>query len=339
MVTAIVMVLALVGSFFLQLPQCMVLHLMNWGKSVRLTHGPVITAYNPNTVDWVMLRRDLENLLGTCGGCGPILIRLSWHDAGTFNKTDSSGGPRALQRLAPGSTDPAHMGLDGARSLLQAYKTRHPAVGYADLWALAAVTAVKAMGGPDVPFRAGRIDGTDATPIPVGQLPDASQGANHLRAIFYRMGFSDADIVALSGAHTVGRCHADRTGYSGQWTSSPLRFDSEYFKLLLNCDWKESPPGSNRRLANGLAQMACSKHPGLMMLPSDYALATDPSFRVHVESFAEDQPTFFKAFASAFQRMQELGHEDLKEPYSKILPIIVDNVVIQPSAAKLAADT
>ena len=128
------------------------------------------------------------------------------------------------------------MGLDGARSLLQTYKTRHPAVGYADLWALAAVTAVKAMGGPDVPFRAGRIDGTEASPIPVGQLPDASQGANHLRAIFYRMGFSDADIVALSGAHTVGRCHADRTGYSGQWTSSPLRFDSEYFKLLLNCD-------------------------------------------------------------------------------------------------------
>lgn len=39
------------------------------------------------------------------------------------------------------------------------------------------------------------------------QLPDASQGAEHLREVFYRMGFNDREIVALSGAHTLGRCH------------------------------------------------------------------------------------------------------------------------------------
>jgi len=41
----------------------------------------------------------------------------------------------------------------------------------------------------------------------VGRLPDASQGAQHLRDVFYRMGFDDEAIVALSGAHTLGRCH------------------------------------------------------------------------------------------------------------------------------------
>jgi catalase (peroxidase I) len=42
---------------------------------------------------------------------------------------------------------------------------------------------------------------------PNGRLPDASQGAQHLRDVFGRMGFNDREIVALSGGHTLGRCH------------------------------------------------------------------------------------------------------------------------------------
>ena len=41
---------------------------------------------------------------------------------------------------------------------------------------------------------------------PDGRLPDASKGPPHLRDIFYRMGFNDQEIVALSGAHALGRC-------------------------------------------------------------------------------------------------------------------------------------
>ena len=37
------------------------------------------------------------------------------------------------------------------------------------------------------------------------RLPDGSKGAPHLRDIFYRMGFNDQEIVALSGAHALGR--------------------------------------------------------------------------------------------------------------------------------------
>lgn len=51
---------------------------------------------------------------------------------------------------------------------------------------------------------------------PNGRLPDASKGSQHIRDVFYRMGFSDRDIVALSGAHTLGRCHTDRSGYAGR---------------------------------------------------------------------------------------------------------------------------
>ena len=38
-------------------------------------------------------------------------------------------------------------------------------------------------------------------------LLDANLGAPHLRDVFHRMGFSDQEIVALSGAHSLGFCH------------------------------------------------------------------------------------------------------------------------------------
>ena len=83
------------------------------------------------------------------------------------------------------------------------------------------------MAGPHIPWRAGRIDGTAVNTTPDGRLPDGAQGADHLRnvsisihaqiprsqffpQVFYRMGFNDQDIVALAGAHALGRCHRDR---------------------------------------------------------------------------------------------------------------------------------
>ena len=60
--------------------------------------------------------------------------------------------------------------------------------------------------GPTIPWRAGRGDclGAEGCP-PKENLPDASKNAAHLRDVFYRMGFNDQEIVALSGAHTLGR--------------------------------------------------------------------------------------------------------------------------------------
>ncbi len=78
---------------------------------------------------------------------------------------------------------------------------------------------MESMGGPTIPFRFGRPDHTDGEKSPPdGRLPDADKGsplatAAHLRDIFYRMGFDDKGIVALSGAHALGRCHEDASGF------------------------------------------------------------------------------------------------------------------------------
>ena len=44
------------------------------------------------------------------------------------------------------------------------------------------------MAGPKIPWRPGRIVGFAAQFTFDGRLPEATQGADHLRSIFYRMG-------------------------------------------------------------------------------------------------------------------------------------------------------
>ena len=56
------------------------------------------------------------------------------------------------------------------------------------------------MGGPSIPWRPGRSDEVDGKKSPPdGRLPDAAQGQDHIRDIFYRMGFNDQEIVCGDG--------------------------------------------------------------------------------------------------------------------------------------------
>lgn len=173
---------------------------------------------------------DLTDLI-LSRNCGPILIRLSWHDAGVY--ANGSGCPNAAMRFTDGGEGKfgANAGLpEVAIRLLAPIAQKYAKdISNADLWALAANVAIKCMGGPVIPTRFGRIDAkssAESVESQVMRLPDGDKGADHLRAIFNPKGFNDKDIVALSGAHTVGRCHVDRSGFDGPWTENPLTFDN-----------------------------------------------------------------------------------------------------------------
>lgn len=132
------------------------------------------------------------------------------------------------RRFDPELSDGANAGLSIAQDMLKPMKEKFPDVSVADTWTFAGAEAVRLCGGPEIEHSFGRSDAAsdDACP-PNGRLPDATQGAKHLRDVFYRMGFDDREIVALSGAHTLGRCHLSRSGFDGPWTTNPLKFDNE----------------------------------------------------------------------------------------------------------------
>lgn len=142
--------------------------------------------------------------------------------------------PRTLPAAFAGSGN-GRPQLFGANCVLL---EKFPWITYSDLWILAGVCAIQEMQGPIVPYRPGRADRDMAACTPDGRLPDATQGADHLRNIFYRMGFNDQEIVALSGAHALGRCHTDRSGFDGPWTFSPTVLTNDYYRLLLEEKWQ-----------------------------------------------------------------------------------------------------
>lgn len=267
--------------------------------------------------DFDAVRADVKAILKKPGyddgSIGPVLVRLAWHASGTYDKaTDTGGSNGAGMRYTAEGEDPANNGLEHGRLFLEPLKKKHPWITYADLWTLAGATAVEALGGPHIEWKPGRSDFGDDTLLPPrGRLPDGSQGQDHLRAVFYRMGFNDQEIVALAGAHALGRCHADRSGYDGPWVVNPTRFSNQFYKLLLKLKWHPKDWQGKRKDAP--FQWA-AKAPGadddeeeLMMLPTDMSLVQDPSFREWVEKYAEDKDLFYKDFAAVFSKLLELG--------------------------------
>lgn len=257
------------------------------------------------------IKQDIHTLLTQPtyddGSAGPILVRLAWHSCGTYSLTTDTGGSNgAGMRYEAEGGDPANAGLQHARVFLEPIKSRYGQhITYSDLWTLAGVVAVEAMGGPRCEWKGGRTDFVDDSKLPPrGRLPDGAKGSKHLRDVFYRMGFGDQEIVALSGAHNLGRCHADRSGFEGAWVNSPTRFSNTYFKLMISEEWKE------KVLENGTRQFVHYDEDSgeeLMMLPTDLALVQDESFRPWVELYARDKERFFADFAKAFAKLLELG--------------------------------
>jgi cytochrome c peroxidase len=261
--------------------------------------------------DWTQIKANLESLYdderalnpsidgaeGAKGGGGfvaPLMVRLAWHSAGTYKEADGSGGTDGgTIRFDPEINHGGNAGLVHAIKLLEPVKAAHPAATWADLIVFAGCVAVESMGGPTIGFRPGRTDApkpdispsTDKRFTPDDRLPDGAEGAAHLRNVFGRMGFNDQEIVALSGAHAVGRCHTDRSGFWGPWKYGEASFSNEYYTFLLDKEWTvkqtHDMPSAHCPVAGPWKGPRQYEADGgaLMMLPTDMALVQDAEFK------------------------------------------------------------
>ncbi|KAJ7077265.1 heme peroxidase [Mycena belliarum] len=264
------------------------------------------TNFTPSQEDYQKVYNKIAEMLDDAddyddGSYGPVILRLAWHASGTYDVETKTGGSNyATMRFEPEALHGANAGLDVARGLMEKIKAQFPWISYGDLWTLGGVAAVQEMDGPIIPWRPGRIDGVATNATPDGRLPDATQGAAHLRAIFGRMGFNDQEIVALSGAHALGRCHSNRSGFEGPWTFSPTTLTNDYFKLLFTESWVW-------KKWSGPKQLEDKKTKSLMMLPTDYVVISDKSFKKFAKAYADDKDLFFKDFSAVVAKLFELG--------------------------------
>lgn len=171
---------------------------------------PVLAA----PVDYAGAKGAIMDLIQQDENLGPTLLRLAWHSSGTYDKMSKTGGSgggtiRFKEELAHGG----NAGLDKMVAKLEPVKSAYPGISYADLYTLAGVTALEAA-GLKVPWKAGRVDAMSPDAVtPDGRLPAADKGkpSDTIKAlrmdVFYRMGFNDQEIVALSGARASEAPH------------------------------------------------------------------------------------------------------------------------------------
>ncbi|WP_418647657.1 catalase/peroxidase HPI [Thauera butanivorans] len=119
-------------------------------------------------LDFAALKRDLTALMtdsqewwpADWGHYGGLMIRLSWHAAGTYRIADGRGGAgTGSQRFAPLNSWPDNASLDKARRLLWPIKKKYGnKLSWADLVALAGTIAYESMGLKTYGFAFGRED-------------------------------------------------------------------------------------------------------------------------------------------------------------------------------------
>jgi len=207
------------------------------------------------SLDLDALKRDLIEVMTTSqdwwpadyGHYGPLLIRMTWHAAGTYRTADGrGGGDGGAQRFAPLNSWPDNANLDKARRLLWPVKAKYGRkISWADLIVYAGNVAMESMGFTTFGFGFGREDlwepeeifwGPEDTWLgderysgdrelngPLGAVqmgliyvnpegpngtPDPLAAARDIRETFGRMAMNDEETVALIvGGHTFGKTH------------------------------------------------------------------------------------------------------------------------------------
>ncbi|KAI3890252.1 hypothetical protein MKX03_021256 [Papaver bracteatum] len=204
------------------------------------------------------------------------ILRLVFHDAGTFDMNEKSGGMNGS--IVYELDRPENAGLKKSVKILEKVKSELDGtepVSWADLIAVAGAEAVSLCGGPLISVQLGRKDLT--VPDPEGKLPEETLNASALKQAFLSKGFSTQELVALSGAHTIG----------GKGFGSPTVFDNSYYKILLEKPWASSA--------------------SMIGLPSDHVLVEDEECLRWINTYADDQRKFFEDFKNAYIKLVNSG--------------------------------
>ncbi|MFN4287304.1 MAG: catalase/peroxidase HPI [Brevundimonas sp.] len=186
-----------------------------------------------------------------------------------------------------------------------------------------------------------------------GGNPDPVQSGRDIRETFARMGMNDEETVALTaGGHTFGKCHGagdaskigaepegadiamqglgwhsshesgmgDHTitsGIEGAWTPNPIRWDGDYFRMLLDYDYELTTSPAGAKQWQPVGQKPEDMAPGAhspdrrvptIMTTADMAMKMDPEYRKISERFRDNPDQFADAFARAWFK---LCHRDM----------------------------
>ncbi|KAL9241604.1 hypothetical protein vseg_015697 [Gypsophila vaccaria] len=268
----------------------------------------------------------------------PATLRLFFHDC-AVSGCDASIMIQSTPYNKAEKDHPDNLSLAGdgfdtvikAKAAVDAVPGCKNKVSCADILAIAARDVVNLAGGPYYKVELGRFDGLTSSASSVnGKLPQPSDGVDRLNSIFGSLGLTQADMVALSGAHTVGFSHCSRFsnriyGFSANSSIDPTLNKQYAAQLQTAC-----PKNVDPRIAIGMDPVTPNRFDnwyyadlkkGKGLFTSDQVLYTDARTKPSVEKWATNIGDFYNAFSSA---MVQLGRVGVKNAHNGNIRIQCD---------------
>ncbi|CAN6330177.1 unnamed protein product [Urochloa humidicola] len=184
-------------------------------------------------------------------------------------------------------------------------------VSCADILTIAARDSVVILGGPNWDVKLGRRDSTTASFSGANNnIPPPTSGHSNLASLFAAQGLSQKDMVALSGAHTIGlaRC----TNFRAH-VYNDTNIDGSFARAR-----QSACPGTSGSDDNNLApldlqtptvfesnyytNLVCKKG----LLHSDQELVNGGSTDAQVQSYVSSQSAFFADFVTGIIKMGDI---------------------------------
>ena len=222
----------------------------------------------------------------------PQLLRIAISDSLTFDVNKENSGARGHFNFSRFRKLKANTGLNKFFKFIKEIKEdgNHvtAALSISDLIQLGGASAVEYCGGPFLELRVGRQDIEDQHFVAESTaFPELEMNIEEIRSKYSPIGFTDEEIVALFGYRTLGFLSNKDNDKEHRWSRNPWVFDNNYYEELLDVNSPYIKTGS------------------------DQALLNDPQFRLYIEKFATNQNYFFDSFVQAYQKMSELGNQNL----------------------------
>ncbi|KAK9097850.1 hypothetical protein Syun_024895 [Stephania yunnanensis] len=190
-------------------------------------------------------------------------------------------------------------------------------VSCADILALATRDVIALTGGPSYPVELGRLDGRISTKASVQrQLPHPEFSLDQLNSMFASHGLTQTDMIALSGAHTIGFSHCNKFSkriykFSKTRQIDPTLDPTYATQLRQMCPINVDPtiainmdPTTPRTFDNVYYK---NLQKGMGLFSSDQILFTDSRSKDIVNIFAANNTAFQQAFVTAITKLGRVG--------------------------------
>lgn len=250
----------------------------------------------------------------------PATLRLFFHDCAVTGCDASvlvaSTGSNKAEKDHPDNLSLAGDGFDTviqAKKALDANAKCRNKVSCADILALATRDVIVAAGGPNYKVELGRFDGKTSTASSVeGKLPKPSFKLDQLNNVFQKLGLNQNDMIALSGAHTVGFSHCNHVAGRIKKGSVDPTLNPTYAQQLQGmCPVNVDPriainmdPNTPRAFDN-MYFKNLQQRKGLFT--SDQDLWENPKSKGIVNNWAQNAGNFNAAFVTAMTKLGRFG--------------------------------